>query len=59
MLDPITTREEYDAALKKLSDMMEHDPEPDTDAGRELNSLVIAIQKFEDEFLRSAHTPCA
>jgi HTH-type transcriptional regulator / antitoxin HigA len=46
-IHPICTESDYKAALKKVSVLMESDPEPGTPQGDHLNILVTLVQAYE------------
>lgn len=43
----LRTEEEYQAALDRLGDLMELDPEPDSEAGEELEILAMFVAQYE------------
>lgn len=45
----IETEAEYDAVLKRIDQLLDIDPEPDSLEGRELQLLLVLVEKYEDE----------
>lgn len=45
----LENKKQYEAALKRIEDLMDADPGPKTDAGKELKLLLYLVEKYEDE----------
>jgi HTH-type transcriptional regulator / antitoxin HigA len=45
----IETEAEYDAALKRIDQLLDIGPEPESLEGRELQLLLVLVEKYEDE----------
>ena len=48
ILRPIKTEDDYNEALKRVSDLMEADPDDGTPEGDELDILLVLVEKYED-----------
>jgi len=51
--EPLVTELDYDRAMSRVLVLMLDDPEPDTEAGRELLALVDLIEVYEREHFPS------
>ena len=45
----IETEVEYEAALKRIDQLLDIDPEPESQEGQELQLLLVLVEKYEDE----------
>ena len=45
----LENKKQYEAALKRIDELMDADPEPRTDAGKEMKLLLYLVEKYEDE----------
>ena len=45
----IETETEYNTALKRIDQLLDINPEPDSPEGQELQLLLILVEKYEDE----------
>jgi HTH-type transcriptional regulator/antitoxin HigA len=45
----LETKKEYEAALKRVDELMDIDPGLKTNAGKEMKLLLYLIEKYEDE----------
>lgn len=45
----LENKKQYDAALKRIEELMDIDPTPRTDAGREMKLLLYLVEKYEEE----------
>lgn len=45
----IETEVEYDAVLKRIDQLLDIDPEPESQEGQELQLLLVLVEKYEDE----------
>lgn len=45
----LENKKQYEAALKRIDDLMDANPGPKTDAGKEMKLLLYLVEKYEDE----------
>ena len=45
----LENKKQYEAALKRIDDLMDANPGPKTDAGKEMKLLLFLVEKYEDE----------
>lgn len=45
----LENKKQYEAALKRIDELMDMDPSPKTDAGKEMKLLLYLVEKYEDE----------
>ena len=45
----LESRKDYESALKRIDELMEANPGPKTDAGKELKLLLYLVEKYEDD----------
>lgn len=45
----LENKKQYRAALKRIDDLMDANPGPKTDAGKEMKLLLYLVEKYEDE----------
>jgi HTH-type transcriptional regulator / antitoxin HigA len=45
----LENKKQYEAALKRIEDLMDADPGPKTDFGKEMKLLLYLVEKYEDE----------
>jgi HTH-type transcriptional regulator/antitoxin HigA len=45
----LENKKEYEAALKRIDDLMDANPGPRTKAGKEMKLLLYLVEKYEDE----------
>jgi HTH-type transcriptional regulator/antitoxin HigA len=48
-IHPVRHEQQYEAALREISDLMDEEPEPGTDAYDRLDVLVTLVEAYEDE----------
>jgi HTH-type transcriptional regulator/antitoxin HigA len=45
----LENKKQYEAALKRINDLMDVNPGPKTNAGKEMKLLLFLVEKYEDE----------
>ncbi len=45
----LENKKQYEAALKRIDDLMDANPGPKTDTGKEMKLLLYLVEKYEDE----------
>jgi HTH-type transcriptional regulator/antitoxin HigA len=45
----LENKKQYESALKRIDDLMDANPRPKTDAGKELKLLLYLVEKYEEE----------
>ena len=45
----LENKKDYEAALKRINELMDADPRPSTNAGKEMKLLLYLVEKYEDE----------
>lgn len=45
----LENKKDYEAALKRIDELMDIDPNPKTTAGKEMKLLLYLVEKYEDE----------
>lgn len=45
----LENKKQYESALKRVDELLDANPEPRTDAGKELKLLLLLVEKYEDE----------
>ena len=45
----LENKKQYEAALKRIEILMDSNPSPKTDAGKEMKLLLYLVEKYEDE----------
>lgn len=45
----LESKKQYESALKRIDDLMDANPRPKTEAGKELKLLLYLVEKYEEE----------
>ncbi|HMG88611.1 MAG TPA: hypothetical protein VK589_01090 [Chryseolinea sp.] len=45
----LENKKQYEVALKRIDDLMDANPGPKTEAGKEMNLLLLLVEKYENE----------